>query len=116
MWKIIIFCLFAISSYGQKILVDRCKIEKLIKVIKYSDSVISVQDTLLSRKDSLINNLSQQLDIQQLIIKEKDTTITSAKEAIKSLQKDLADKEKQIKIKRIEQGVLAGLLLLAIIF
>jgi hypothetical protein len=104
------------SSYGQKILVDRCKIEKLIKVIQYSDSVISVQDTLLSRKDSLINNLSQQLDIQRLIIKEKDTTITSAKEAIKALQKDLADKEKQIKIKRIEQGVLAGLLLLAIIF
>jgi hypothetical protein len=109
MWKIVIFCLFAISSYGQKTLVDRCKIEKLIRVIQYSDSVISVQDSLLSRKDSLVNNLSQQLDIQRLIIKEKDATISSAKETIGSLQKE-------IKTKRIEQGILTLLLLFSIIF
>jgi septal ring factor EnvC (AmiA/AmiB activator) len=112
---IILFFLPLLTS-GQSLLVEKCKIEKMVTIIHSCDSVINAQDRIIDLQQGNINNLKQQVQIGEQIIEEQKKGIESLSGELAVSNKKIEDKDEEIKQLKLQRVILFAALILAAIF
>jgi hypothetical protein len=101
---------------GQSLLVEKCKIEKMVTIIHSCDSVVNAQDRIIDLQQGNINNLKQQVQIGEQIIKEQKKGIENLKGELTLSNEKIENKDEEIKQLKLQRVILFAALILAAIF
>jgi hypothetical protein len=112
---IILFFLPLLAS-GQSLLVEKCKIEKMVAIIHSCDSVVNAQDKIIDLQQGNIDNLKQQMHVSEQIIKEQKKGIESLSGALALSNEKIENKDEEIKQLKLQRVILFAALILAAIF